>query len=83
MYKTYYLVAEYKHIGALDGMTQRRLYPVLRTRASKDFLLDVFAKSYEEAEDFLVEHKIVRRVNGYLVFDVGLITSYLGLNIAR
>lgn len=83
MYKTYYLVAEYKHIGALDGMTQRRLYPVLRTRVSKDFLLDVYMESYEEAEAFLIENKIVRRANGYLVFDTGLLNSYLGLNIAR
>lgn len=83
MYKTYYLVAEYKHIGALDGMTQRRLYPVLRTRASKDYLLDIIAESYEEAEDFLIRNKVIQRTNGYLVFDVGLITSYLGLNIAR
>lgn len=83
MYKTYYLVAKYKHIGALDGMTQRRLYPVLRTCASKDFLLDVYAESYEEAEAFLIENKIVRRANGYLVFDTGLLNSYLGLNIAR
>ena len=83
MYKTYYLVGEYRHIAALDNIMQRRFYPVLKTHKPKDYLLDIIAENYEEAEDFLIRNKVIQRTNGYLVFDVGLITSYLGLNIAR
>lgn len=82
-YKHYYLVGEYKHIAALDNIMQRRFYPVLKTRKPKNYLLDIIAENYEEAEFFLTQNNIVRRVNGYLVFDIGLINSYLGLNIAR
>lgn len=82
-YKTYYLVGEYKHIDELDKIGNRRLYPVIKTRKPKNYLLDIFTESVEEAESFLIRNNIVRRVNGYLVFDKGLINSYLNLNIAR
>ena len=65
-YKHYYLVGEYKHIGALDKIGNERFYPVIKNRK----------------HNFLILDGVIKRKEGYLVFDTGLFNSKLVDNFA-
>lgn len=75
-YKHYYLVGEYKHISALDKIGNQRFYPVIKNRKPKNYLASVCAPDMEHAIEFFMRYNVIRREQGYLVFDTGLFTSF-------
>lgn len=81
-YKHYYLVGEYKHIGALDKIGNQRFYPVIKNRKPKNYLTEILAQDLTQAINFLILDGVIKRKEGYLVFDTGLFNSKLVDNFA-
>ena len=75
-YKHYYLVGEYKHIDALDKIGNQRFYPVIKKRKPKNYLTEILAQDLAQAINFLILDRVIKRKEGYLVFDTGLFTSF-------
>lgn len=76
VYKMYYLVGEYQHNFVLDEIGVRRFYPVIKKREPKNYLASVCAPDMEHAIEFFMRYNVIRREQGYLVFDTGLFTSF-------
>lgn len=76
VYKMYYLVGEYQYNFVLDKIGARRFYPVIKKREPKNYLASVCAPDMEHAIEFFMRYNVIRREQGYLVFDTGLFTSF-------